>query len=361
MSRPLLTVLSALAATAAAPHAASQEAVALIGAPPETAVETLLIHGSTDIDLFAPVLEGFAADRPGLLVRYEQRATNDIFRTAAAACAEGRASADLLISSSIDQQIKLANDGCARAHRSDLTETVPAWANWRDEVFGLTREPAVIVYNRALVAPEDRPASRFDLIDLLRPTDTPFAGRIATYDIEKAGLGYLFAFADAQQSATFGRLIETFGRNGAATLCCAAAIIDGVAEGAYLVGYNVLGSYAIARARSDPRLGVIAPDDYTLLLARAALSPRGSANPGRAAEFIDYALSPQGQTVLAEVGLIVGFAGDDAAEPALEPPAIVRPIPFSPTLLVGLDTQKKQLFLERWRESLNQGDARSAP
>ena len=73
-------------------------------------------------------------------------------------------------------------------------------------------------------------------------------GRVATYDIEASGLGYLFAFADSQQATTFGSLIEAFARSGAVATCCSTEIIDGVASGRYLVGYNILGSYALDRA-----------------------------------------------------------------------------------------------------------------
>ena len=68
------------------------------------------------------------------------------------------------------EMVMLANDGCALPHQSPLTQALPAAANWRDEVFGVTSEPAVIVYNRNLIPPGDAPESRFDLLDLLALT-----------------------------------------------------------------------------------------------------------------------------------------------------------------------------------------------
>ncbi len=332
----------------------AQEAVAYFGAAKDDARETLLIHGSTDIGPFSPILEGFAAENPGLHIRYEQRSTNDIYALAAKACAEGATSADLLISSSIDQQVKLVNDGCAQPHHSPEAGSLPPWANWRDEVFGLTLELAVIVYNRSLVPPNEVPQSRFDLIDLLRPSDTVYAGRIATYDIEQSGLGYLFAFADSQQAATFGRLIEAFGRNNVVTACCSAEIIDGVASGEYLIAYNMLGSYALDRATADQRIGVIAPSDYTLVLSRAALIARAAPAPKLAKTFIDFALSEHGRSLLAEASLIIAFdrgATDDIAIIRANSSSL-RPLVYSPTLLVGLDRHKRRLFLELWRSGI---------
>lgn len=324
---------------------AEPEAVNSYG-PPDSAVR-LLVRGTTDIALFEPVLRAFVAQRDGLRVDYQQWGSNDLYNAARRDCETGSSPADLLVSSSIDQQVKLANDGCATQHRSDLTEDLPPGSNWRDEVFGTTREPAVIVYNRKLVDEVTAPRSRFDLIDLLRPENSPFRGRVATYDIEASGLGYMFAFADAQQATTFGSLIEAFGRSRAVTSDSSAKIIDGVEAGDYLLAYNVLGSYALARADQNPDLVVVAPSDYTLVLSRAALIPKGAAHPKAAGALVDFLLSDAGRAALSEANLIVD------THPALRlpenPETRLRVIPLSPALMVGLDQHKRRAFIARWR------------
>ena len=315
------------------------------------AAVTLRVLGTTDVVLFAPLLEAFVAAAPEVGIDYEQRGSNDISEGAAAACHGAAPSADLVISSAVDQQVRLVNDGCARPHRSVATTGLPPEANWRDELFGVTREPAVIVYNRALVPEAEAPRSRFDLVDLLRPVDSRYAGRVATYDIEASGLGYLFAFADSLQATTFGALTEAFARSGAVATCCSAEIIDGVAEGRYLVAYNVLGSYALDRAAEDPRIAVVAPEDYTLVLSRAAMIPKGARNPAAAGLLIDFMLSDAGRAALSEQFLIArdaagGLPEDDAS--------LYRPIRLTPALLLGLDSQKRASFLARWRATFSQ-------
>jgi ABC-type Fe3+ transport system substrate-binding protein len=331
---------------------AAQEAAARYGADEGT--RQMLVRGTTDIEAFAPVLRAFAGTVPGLRITYEQWGSNDLYRRTDTACrGGGGAVADMIVSSAVDQQVKLVNDGCAQAHRSDLTERLPPSANWRDELFGVTREPAVIVYNGELVAAAEAPRTRFDLIDLLRPEGTRFAGKVATYDIEASGLGYLFAFADAQQATTFGSLLEAFGRSGAVATCCSAEILDGVADGRWLIAYNVLGSYALARAARDRRIAVVAPHDYTLILARAAMIPTGAREPAMAGAFIDFMLSGDGQRALAASRLVVSFGEAEGADLDFSDAAesTLRPIPLSPALLVGLDQQKRALFLGRWRAS----------
>lgn len=323
---------------------------------PAEARTALLVRGTTDIALFDPILQAFVARETDVRIDYEQWGSNDLYVQTEADCRAG-AGADLVISSSIDQQVKLANDGCASAHVSPLTEQLPVVSNWRDEVFGITREPAVIVVNRSALGDLPLPRSRFDLIDQLRPEDSPLRGRVATYDIEASGLGYLFAFADAQQATTFGSLIEAFGRSGAVATCCSSTIIDGVADGTYLVAYNVLGSYALARASEDPNLVVVAPDDYTLVLARAALIPRHAPEPARAGALVDFLLSDAGRTVLRDTNLIVET--ETEPHPALRlpenPEVSWRPIPLSPALMVGLDSHKRRAFIALWRATFPEG------
>lgn len=361
MTPYMIRIAAAAALCLLAPSASAQpvagptgiEARAQFGLP--DAGRRILVRSSTDIDLFAPVLADFTAANPAIGVDYEQWGTNDLFAISQAECRAGvsGAAADLVISSAVDQQVRLVNDGCARAHLSPEGAALPDVLRWRDELFGVTREPAVMVYNSDLVPGSEAPRTRFDLIELLRPEDSRYAGKVATYDIEASGLGYLFAFMDSRQATSFGSLIEAFARTGAISTCCSAEIIDGVASGQYLLAYNVLGSYALARAQAAENLVVVAPQDYTLVLARAALIPKGARDPISAGLLLDFLLSDAGQRAMARESLYLDVAGGAAS--GLDMPAanesVLRLIELSPVLLVGMDQQKKAQFLALWRNT----------
>lgn len=331
------------------------------GAENATLANTLTIWSSTDLDAFGPVIKAFLQGHPKVRVTYQDINTNELYQQAATACAADKPGADLVISSAIDLQIRLVNDGCAQAHRSPATESLPDWANWRNEIFGLTFEPVVIVYNRKLVPFDGKSISRFDLIDMLRADDATYNGKVITYDIGMSGVGYLFAFIDSLQATTFGRLIESFGRNHVVPTCCAAEILDAVASGRYLIGYNVLGSYAIARAKIDPRIGVLYPADYTLVLSRAGIIPEAAPNPLLAEEFLDFVLSAAGRKVLADTSLIILPHEELAGGYSLDLPgdSSLRPITPSPILLLGLDKEKHRIFTKVWRTAV--GPAKPAP
>lgn len=340
----------ALVALAGPGVAAAPEMIARFG--PVDAPRRMLIRSTTDVTVFAPVIGAFLTTRPDLAIDYEQWGSNDLYALSMEDCTQGRAGADLVISSGVQQMVKLVNDACARSYRSAATAVLPDALSWRDQLWGVTREPAVMVYNKAQVPPAEVPRSRFDLLDLLRPERSRYAGRVATYDIEESGLGYLFAFMDAQEATTFGGLLESLGRSGAVATCCSAEIIDGVATGQYLVAYNVLGSYALARAAHDDRIGVVAPSDYTLVLNRAVMIPREAVAFGSASGFLDFLLSADGRAALRRALLIVPV--EEEAGVMEVPPAsdgVLRPIPLSPALLVAMDKQKREAFIRRWRDT----------
>ena len=171
----------------------------------------LSVHGATDLSAMEPLIRDFQTLAPNVTIEYSEYVTNDLFDEASRQCNERQGTMDLVLSSSVDQLVKLVNDGCATSYRSPLTPQLPSWTRWRDEIFGFTFEPAVIVFNRDLVPPEDVPRTRAELLNLLRSKPEKYNGKIGSYDIAQSGIGYLFASYDARGTAIFGRLLEAFG------------------------------------------------------------------------------------------------------------------------------------------------------
>ena len=82
--------------------------------------------------------------------------------------------------------------------------------------------------------------------------------------------------------------------------------------------------------------------------------PKGAQQADIARAFLDYLLSDQGRAVLRESHLIATFDDSDLADFSSMPGAtpVLRPITLSPTLLVGLDRMKRELFIRQWREKM---------
>lgn len=313
----------------------------------------LHIAGTTDTDLFAAFIAGFQNSHPDVTVTYTETDSNALYQKFLEETLPEQP--DLLISSASDLQLKLANDGYALSHAGPGVALLPDWANWRREVIGFTYEPAVIIYSPAWLPPGTQPRSHLELAEMLEREPDRLRGRVATYDIARSGVGYLLAAQDQRISSQFWRLAAAFGRTEAWLSDSSPAILDRVATGELAIGYNVLGSYAFARQAAGAPIGITVPDDYVLVLTRSMLIPRTARHPDRARAFVDFALSPAGQSIAA------GRSALGAVLPQMQgswtPDRIaalgrgtVQPIALDPVLMVALDPVRRSRFLATWQE-----------
>ncbi|MBD8065618.1 extracellular solute-binding protein [Devosia sp. PTR5] len=322
-------------------------------APDGSATTTLSIVGTTDTPLFAEFIAGFQRLHPEVGVHYLELDSLPLYQ----GYIEGTLGSppDLIISSASDLQLKLANDGYAQAYESPFVSALPDWAHWRNEVFGFTFEPAVIIYNPDELSADEVPRTHLKLAELLETQRERFQGKVATYDIGLSGVGYLLAAQDQTISSTFWRLTTAFGRVGARFSGSSPAILNGVADGSLALGYNVLGSYAFARQAEGANIEIVVPDDYVLALTRSMLIPRDAERVDLAHAFIDFALSPDGQRIAAgptALGSVVpGTQGQWTQEAiAARGRGVIQPIPLGPSLLVALDQLRRQRFVDTWQE-----------
>lgn len=301
---------------------------------------TLRVISSTDTSFFEPVINSFLASTPAISVEYFVVGTSEIDTIVR----EQPDRFDLVISSAMDLQFKLANDGYALELPGVRH---PDWAQWRQSLFAFTMEPAAIVINRAAFVAQPVPRTRQDLIQALRARPDLFRGRIGTYDVRQSGLGYLFATQDARASETYWRLMEVMGALDVRLYCCSGEMIDDVADGTIAVAYNVLGSYASARSDDDDALAVILPSDFPTTMMRTAFVTAQAADPDLATGFIRHLISLQ--------------AGDQGAGAPSLPPLTTSPdrarqstIALEPALMTYLDRLKRRTFLEEWENAIIQ-------
>jgi iron(III) transport system substrate-binding protein len=312
------------------------------GADPQVEITVL---STTDTEIVAPLIGAFLAQHPTLSVRYVAASSQEVFRAVDVEAAPF----DLVISSAMDLQMKLANDGYAAAFSSDAVDGLPDWARWRDRLFGFALEPVVLLASRKGLDGLAMPHTRRDLIDLLRDNPGRFNGRIGTYDPVVSGAGYLFATQDARQSDTFWRLAEVMGRLNTRLYCCSGDMIRDLRDGRLVLAYNVVGSYAATSLPNNPDAAMIELEDFTVALLRTAFIPKTAPRPDLGGLLMDFMLSAEGQRLTVAD---TGFPTIDQGASSLTPS--IRPIRLDPGLLVYLDRIKKEDFLEEWKGAMTQ-------
>jgi iron(III) transport system substrate-binding protein len=308
---------------------------------------TLRIDATTDQRGVQDLLESFKRLYPGIALEYHRPTSSELYAGLLRDAAADHPTADLLISSAMDLQFKLVNDGFAQTYVSPEKPHLPSWAVWKDQVYAVTAEPIGFSYNRALMPAEEIPSSHAEFADLLRHKRDQYRGKIATTDPERSGTSYLYHTQDLLASRDTLDLVEALGQTQPKFYVSGAEITRKIASGEHLLAYNSV----LERPSQIPNLGTVFPNDYTLVTSRVALIPKVARHPASAKLFLDFLLSESGQVLLARhrmQPIRTGVAMDGSAPS----PDVLRPIRFGPALLANLDEFRRQRVLRDWRHAL---------
>ena len=310
----------------------------------------LNIASATDIEAISPVIDAFEKKHPQIQVNYFELSSQELYTK----IKNGELSnVDVVMSSAMDLQIKLANDGFAE--KLDITDLVgiPGWSHWGEEVFGFTFEPVAMAVNTAAFSKHPPPSNHEEFANALRVTPDKYMRKVGTYDIRLSGTGYLFASQDSVASGISGRIYEGLARSQAKLYCCTSNMLDDLARGDIIVAYNVLGSYALSRARVDKRIKVILPDDYSLVMSRVVFVPKFSRHFNEAQDFVRFLLSREGQEIIANQSGLIAIREDVSGESTsryLSENNQLRfsPIKVKPSILVFQDKMKRDKLVREW-------------
>jgi len=317
----------------------------------------VVVYSTTDAKLVTPLIKDFEAAFPGVKVEYTDLNSTEVYNRFISESAANAASADAVWSSSMDLQMKLAADGLAAVYKSPESAALPEWAHYKDMVYATTFEPIAIVYNKRLVPAEDVPKTHADLTKLLNTKADKYQKKVTSYDAEKSGVGFMLVNQDAKLNPAFWDLVKAMGARGANLQSSTGTMMERIASGENLIGYNILGSYAITRAKKDPSIGVAFTTDYNLVLSRLVFVAKNAKNPNAGRLWVDYLLSKRGQTITAEQAELYSVRTDMTGKEsgvafAKELGSAVKPIAVNNDLLQGLDQTKRLEFLKQWQGAL---------
>ena len=319
----------------------------------------LVIWSTTDRKVMRDLLSAFERAYPGITTDYHDLSARDVRDRFLDEEKAGRGNPDLLLSSSMDMQIKLVNDGYAQSYDSPEKGNLPDWANWKNQAWGVTAEPVVMVYNKALLSPERVPRNHMDFVRLLEQRDTELQGRIATYDPASSSVGYLCLSQDNATSGHVWQMAHGLGATRARFFSTSEEVIKDVSSGRSVIGYNVLGSYALDEAARNPELGVVFPADYTLVMSRIAMIPTTSGHPNAARLFLDFLLSAKGQVLLTRHAMPSVRSDVERPMELRGTTAPMRAIRVGPELLIAQDKLTRNRFMKQWNREIEAGAASS--
>ena len=317
----------------------------------------VVVYSALDTKAAQPLIKDFNAAYPDIKVEYNDMNSTEMYNRFIAESAAGQGSADVMWSSAMDLQVKLVDEGHALTYKSPEAAKLPQWAVYKDQAYGTTYEPAVFIYNKRLVTGDQIPQDHASFAKIINSNVDKFKGKVTTYDIEKSGVGFMFVVQDTKYFPGMKDLEHGFGATSYKVYASTGNMLEKVSSGEHLLGYNVLGSYALVRAKKDPSLGVVLPKDYTLVLSRVLFIGKQAKNPNAAKVFTDYVLSQRGQKLIGSDVELFSIRNDVEAEYTAaklnkELGSNVKPIPVSSEITAWLDQKKRLDFLSGWKQAL---------
>lgn len=331
-------------------------AILLAARPVMAAQDRLVIEAAMDRQVAAPLLAAFARQYPAIEIVYHDRTT----MTLNALAVQDDAGADIIISSAMPWQVALVNQGLAQRLDSEAARQWPEWAKWRDEIFAFTFEPIVMAYRLDLATRMMPPSSHADVLNLLTEHAETLTGRVVAYSPSKSALGYALHLQDSYYSGRFWKLVAVLGQVDTTLETSTQRMLEGLSDGRYWLGYNLLGSYAIRWAQSHPEVIVQMPTDYALISMRTAFIHRDAPHPEAARTFMDFLIGRQGQHVLAGetplYSIRMDITGPYTAQSLRDQVGQrLYPQPLDASILSMLDTARRHDFLDRWFDAYSGG------
>ncbi|MCQ9616510.1 ABC transporter substrate-binding protein [Paenalcaligenes niemegkensis] len=317
----------------------------------------VMIYSTTDTKAADPVLKAFKQKYPNIKVEYFDMNSTELYNRYIGEQASGANSGDIVWSSSMDSAMQLATTYAATYESPEAT-SLPDWSIWEHKAYGTTFEPTVMIYNKRLISDDEKPKNHSDLAALVSGDNDRFRNKVTTYDIEKSAVGYMLAAQDSIQNENYLDFIKGVGSANLVLQSSTGTMMERVSSGENLIGYNILGGYAETRARTDEVIGVIYPDDYTLILSRIAFISETAKHPNAAKVFLDFLLSKAGQDVLANQSDLASIRDDVEGDNDVDGLTkklgdTLKPIPVDESLLTFLKQKERLDFIKEWRTAAN--------
>lgn len=311
--------------------------------------DRLVVYSAAEEKYCEALLDGFRRREPGIEVDFRFGISVDLHRRYCAETQAGKPQADVVWSSAMDLQMSLARAGDALPHASAEAAALPRSAIYRDLAYATTAEPLLTLVNRERFDARIPAGSLDEITRALTADIDRFRGRIAGYDIERNGLGFLALLHESQCESEFGGFLDAVRECEQRSFGSNPPLVEEVASGRAALAYHVLASYALRAVRVNPAVAIGVSQAPPLAVSRIVFISKHAPHPRAAGCFVDYLLSLEGQRALLEAGLfpihpeLAGRSGHGRT---------LRTMRIDDGFDRLLDDKRRREVLDRWRAAM---------
>jgi iron(III) transport system substrate-binding protein len=307
----------------------------------------LVVYSSIERELCGGLVEGFMRRHPHIDVDFRGGISVALHERYLERLKAGEPDADLVWSTAMDLQMGLVLAGHAIRYRSPHADGLPEGAVYDDMAYATTVEPLMTVVNRDLFDAGVPAGSLSEISNALAADTERFRGRVACYDIERNGLGFLALLHESRRDPAFDAFLNVLASCQPRAFESNPQVIEEVASGRAALAFHVLGSFARRMVQSNAVLEIAATRSPSLAVSRVAFVPVSAPHPENGKLFLDYLISREGQQKIDGAGLYA--IRPDAAKSSA---ATTVPILLNQCCGEALDEQRRQALLGRWRTAL---------
>jgi iron(III) transport system substrate-binding protein len=333
--------------------------------------DRLVVYSAAEKQHCASLLAGFAACCPGVAVDFRDGISVELDQRYRTSLVRGAPDADVIWSSAMDLQLALVAEGHARPIASRHAAALPRWGVFGDLAYATTVEPLVTLVDRRVVDPSRPAGSIGEIARLIGAEPQVFRGRVACYDIERNGLGFLALLHAARAEDDFECFLRVISACAPAPFASNPTLVEALASGRAVIAYHVLASYALRAIGAHPELAIAATREPMLAVSRVAIACKTAPHPRAAERFIDWLLSDDAQQSLGEAGLFPirstpaeasGNAGADSMQNHAVRPAVgLEPIAIDDAMARLREPARRDALLRRWRQAVPPATAPRSP
>lgn len=256
----------------------------------------LIIYGNPPTQLWDPVIKAFNATYPWVKVTPYDVDDNTVFSKYAAEHGLHARTADIIVASAPNLWVTAAHNNTV----IDYTPTdvnaahYPSFAKQYPGVFVLSADPAITIYNKALVAnPPDTLSGLASAVN-----SGQYHGKLTTFAIDNT-YGYAAFWGVVQQKGWSP--VEALGPQ-TKPAADGGAMLQNVAKGGAAIGYLESGLVRGALAPYASLVGWTYMKDMTPLIPRAMGITVGASSPASAKLFENFIFSTAGQQAMCSGG-----------------------------------------------------------
>jgi iron(III) transport system substrate-binding protein len=257
----------------------------------------LIIYGNPPAQLWAPVIKAFNALYPSIKVTPYDVDDNTVFSKYAAEHGTHARTADIIVASAPNLWLNAATTNTVIDYTpTDVLAHYPSFAKQFPGVFVLSADPAITVYNTALVNKSQVPDTFSALSSAVSGGE--YHGRLSTYAIDNT-FGYAAFWGLVHEKGW--SILDTLGPQ-TKPAADGGAMLQTVAQGGAAIGYMESG---LVRGAMGQFKGIVDWEymkDLTPLIPRAIGITAGASSPNSAKLFENFLYSAAGQQAMCSGG-----------------------------------------------------------